>query len=86
MKQSIGVGTLSAVNGIAGAHSEYVPVILISGYLPLRAIQRRARCTFALVYECKLQNNLVPSEFVTSLIYLWSDATDICDTKACPVS
>ena len=35
-----GVGTLSAVNGIAGAYSEHVPVILISGCLPLRAIQR----------------------------------------------
>jgi len=35
-----GVGTLSAVNGIAGAYSERVPVILISGSLPLRAIQR----------------------------------------------
>jgi indolepyruvate decarboxylase len=35
-----GVGALSAVNGIAGAYSEHVPVILISGSLPLRAIQR----------------------------------------------
>ncbi len=35
-----GVGTLSAVNGIAGAYSEHVPVILISGSLPLRAIGR----------------------------------------------
>ena len=35
-----GVGTLSAVNGIAGAYSEHVPVVLISGSLPLRAIQR----------------------------------------------
>src|ERR1700757_1264410 len=35
-----GVGTLRAVNGIAGAYSEHVPVILISGSLPLRAIQR----------------------------------------------
>jgi indolepyruvate decarboxylase len=35
-----GVGTLSAINGIAGAYSEHVPVILISGSLPLRAIQR----------------------------------------------
>jgi indolepyruvate decarboxylase len=35
-----GVGTLSAVNGIAGAYSEHVPVILISGSLPLRSIQR----------------------------------------------
>ena len=34
-----GVGTLSAVNGIAGAYSEHVPVILISGSLPLRAVQ-----------------------------------------------
>src|SRR5262250_3042203 len=35
-----GVGTLSAINGVAGAYSEHVPVILISGCLPLRAIQR----------------------------------------------
>jgi indolepyruvate decarboxylase len=35
-----GVGTLSAINGIAGAYSEHVPVILISGSLPLRAIER----------------------------------------------
>src|SRR5215470_15047594 len=35
-----GVGALSAINGIAGACSEHVPVILISGSLPLRAIQR----------------------------------------------
>ena len=35
-----GVGALSAINGIAGAYSEHVPVILICGSLPLRAIQR----------------------------------------------
>jgi indolepyruvate decarboxylase len=35
-----GVGTLSAINGIAGAYSEHVPVICISGSIPLRAIQR----------------------------------------------
>src|SRR5215831_14189301 len=35
-----GVGTLSAINGIAGAYSEHVPVICICGSLPLRAIQR----------------------------------------------
>jgi indolepyruvate decarboxylase len=35
-----GVGTLSAINGIAGAYSEHVPVVLISGSLPLRAVQR----------------------------------------------
>ena len=34
-----GVGTLSAMNGIAGAYCEHVPVILISGSIPLRAIQ-----------------------------------------------
>jgi indolepyruvate decarboxylase len=34
-----GVGALSAINGIAGAYSEHVPVILICGSLPLRAIQ-----------------------------------------------
>ena len=40
MSVTHGVGTLSAVNGIAGAYSEHVPVILISGSLPLRAVQR----------------------------------------------
>src|SRR5215469_7017969 len=35
-----GVGALSAINGIAGAYSEHVPVMLIAGSLPLRAIQR----------------------------------------------
>jgi len=44
-----GVGTLSAINGIAGAYSEHVPVILISGSLPLRAIQRGALMHHTLV-------------------------------------
>jgi indolepyruvate decarboxylase len=35
-----GVGALSAINGVAGAYSEHVPVILICGSLPLRAVQR----------------------------------------------
>jgi indolepyruvate decarboxylase len=35
-----GVGALSAINGIAGAYSEHIPVICISGSIPLRAIQR----------------------------------------------
>src|SRR5262245_40029919 len=35
-----GVGALSAINGIAGAYSEHVPVICVCGSLPLRAIQR----------------------------------------------
>src|SRR5215470_14777886 len=40
MMVTYGVGALSAINGIAGAYSEHVPVILICGSLPLRAIQR----------------------------------------------
>jgi indolepyruvate decarboxylase len=40
MSVTYGVGALSAMNGIAGAYSEHVPVILICGSLPLRAIQR----------------------------------------------
>jgi indolepyruvate decarboxylase len=44
-----GVGTLSAINGIAGAYSEHVPVILVSGSLPLRAIQRGALMHHTLV-------------------------------------
>src|SRR5215471_27289 len=35
-----GVGALSAINGIAGAYAEHVPVICISGSIPLRAVQR----------------------------------------------
>ena len=40
MAVTYGVGALSAMNGIAGAYSEHVPVILICGSLPLRALQR----------------------------------------------
>jgi indolepyruvate decarboxylase len=40
MSVTYGVGSLSAINGIAGAYSEHVPVILICGSLPLRALQR----------------------------------------------
>lgn len=36
-----GVGALSAVNGIAGAFSEHVPVICICGSLPTRSLQHR---------------------------------------------
>lgn len=36
-----GVGDLSALNGIAGANAEHVPVICISGVPPLHAIQNR---------------------------------------------
>jgi indolepyruvate decarboxylase len=35
-----GVGALSAINGIAGAYSEHVPVICICGSLPLRSLDR----------------------------------------------
>ena len=35
-----GVGALSAMNGIAGACSEHVPVICICGSLPLRSLER----------------------------------------------
>jgi indolepyruvate decarboxylase len=35
-----GVGALSAINGIAGAYSEHVPVICICGSVPARAVQR----------------------------------------------
>jgi indolepyruvate decarboxylase len=34
------VGALSALNGIAGAYAEHVPVILIAGSTPLRSIER----------------------------------------------
>jgi indolepyruvate decarboxylase len=35
-----GVGPMSAINGIAGSYSEHVPVICISGSIPLRSIDR----------------------------------------------
>jgi len=35
-----GVGALSAINGVAGAYSEHVPVVCICGSIPARAIQR----------------------------------------------
>ena len=35
-----GVGPLSVINGIGGSYSEHVPVICISGSIPLRSIDR----------------------------------------------
>jgi indolepyruvate decarboxylase len=35
-----GVGALSAINGVAGAYSEHVPVICICGSIPTRSVQR----------------------------------------------
>ena len=35
-----GVGALSAINGIGGSYSEHVPVVCISGSIPLRSIDR----------------------------------------------
>src|SRR5580693_6687891 len=35
-----GVGPMSAINGVAGSCSEHVPVICISGSIPLRSIDR----------------------------------------------
>lgn len=37
-----GVGTLSALNGIAGAYAEQVPLVAITGAPPLAEIERRA--------------------------------------------
>jgi len=34
------VGALGAINGIAGAYAEHVPVVLIAGSIPLRSIER----------------------------------------------
>jgi hypothetical protein len=34
-----GVGSLSVMNGIAGAYSEHVPIICICGSLPLRSLE-----------------------------------------------
>ncbi|NMH98735.1 alpha-keto acid decarboxylase family protein [Pseudonocardia acidicola] len=35
-----GVGALSAINGVAGAYSEYVPIVTVCGSLPLKALDR----------------------------------------------
>jgi indolepyruvate decarboxylase len=35
-----GVGALSAINGVGGSYSEHIPVICISGSIPLRSIDR----------------------------------------------
>jgi indolepyruvate decarboxylase len=35
-----GVGALSAINGVAGAYSEHVPVVCVCGSLPLKALDR----------------------------------------------
>ena len=35
-----GVGALSAINGIAGAYAEHVPVVVICGAVPLKSIER----------------------------------------------
>jgi indolepyruvate decarboxylase len=35
-----GVGALSAINGIAGAYAEHVPVICVCGSLPLKSLNR----------------------------------------------
>jgi indolepyruvate decarboxylase len=35
-----GVGAMSAINGVAGAYSEHVPVVCICGSIPAKAIQR----------------------------------------------
>lgn len=35
-----GVGALSAINGVGGSYSEHLPVICISGSIPLRSIDR----------------------------------------------
>ncbi|SRR5258708_5260457 len=35
-----GVGALSAINGVAGAYSEHVPVICICGSIPAKSVQR----------------------------------------------
>lgn len=36
-----GVGALSAINGVAGADSEHVPVVVVCGSLPLRSVGQR---------------------------------------------
>ncbi|MFD8216855.1 thiamine pyrophosphate-binding protein [Streptomyces sp. NPDC059697] len=36
----VGVGALSAINGVAGAYSEHVPLVCIAGSLPLMVHDR----------------------------------------------
>src|SRR5262249_37416323 len=36
-----GVGAWSAINGVAGAYSEHVPIVCISGSVPLKALDRK---------------------------------------------
>ncbi|MFE3142997.1 alpha-keto acid decarboxylase family protein [Streptomyces scopuliridis] len=36
-----GVGAWSAINGVAGAYSEHVPVVCVCGSLPLKALDRK---------------------------------------------
>ncbi|MEV4449138.1 alpha-keto acid decarboxylase family protein [Streptomyces mirabilis] len=36
-----GVGSWSAINGVAGAYSEHVPVVCVSGSIPLKALDRK---------------------------------------------
>jgi indolepyruvate decarboxylase len=35
-----GVGALSAINGVAGAYAEHIPVICVCGSIPYRPMQR----------------------------------------------
>jgi TPP-dependent 2-oxoacid decarboxylase len=72
-----GVGALSAINGVAGANSEHVPVIVICGSLPLRAVDQRllmhhtpadgSENTFYRAYEqvTAAQARLTPQNAVT---------------------
>jgi indolepyruvate decarboxylase len=46
-----GVGALSAFNGIAGAYSEHVPVIVIAGSLPQKFVKRGAKLHHTLCDE-----------------------------------
>ena len=44
-----GVGDLSAINGVAGAYAEKVPVVVISGIPPLHAVEQGALLHHTLV-------------------------------------
>ena len=46
-----GVGDLSAINGIAGAYAENVPLIHISGIPPLHAVQKGTLIQYYELYE-----------------------------------
>ncbi|MGA3239637.1 MAG: thiamine pyrophosphate-binding protein [Bryobacteraceae bacterium] len=61
-----GVGSLSAMNGIAGAYSEHVPVICICGSLPLRSRERSELMHGAFPGKCCAGGRPADSHFMAT--------------------